>query len=277
MVRDATAGDLLAATARWTAAVRATESERDDGLYRDPWAEALAGLEGMAWVRERPPESVLPIVLRTRYFDDWLETVASDGIRQVVLLGAGLDTRAFRLRWPPDMALFEVDRPLVLNHKAEVLHRAGARPACLRRTVGADLTQPWADRLIEAGFDPGRPSAWLLEGFLFYLPVDAVARLLDDLAPLACGGSRLGFDIVNGAMLTSPWTRPWIEMQARAGAPWIGTMDDPVAELALRGWRAHLTQAGQPDASHGRWTLPVIPTDMPGMPHNWFVTAVRAP
>lgn len=85
----------------------------------------------------------------------------------------------------------------------------------------------------------------------------------------------MGFDIINGVVLTSPWTRPWVEMQAAAGAPWIGTMDDPVRSLAERGWQATLTQAGQPDANHGRWPLPIIPTTMPGMPHNWYVTAAR--
>ena len=79
----------------------------------------------------------------------------------------------------------------------------------------------------------------------------------------------------NHAVLTSPWTRPWVEMQAQAGAPWIGTLDDPVAFLAERGWTATLTQAGAPDAHYGRWTLPVLPTTAPDMPHNWYVTAHR--
>ena len=86
-------------------------------------------------------------------------------------------------------------------------------------------------------------------------------------------GSWLGFDIINGAVLTSPWTKPWVDMQAREGAPWIGTLDDPESTLASLGWTATLTQAGQPDANHGRWTLPVIPVKIPDMPHNWFVTA----
>ena len=134
----------------------------------------------------------------------------------------------------------------------------------------------WREALVAAGFDPSRPSAWLLEGLLFYLDPQAIAALIDELTRLAAPGSELGFDIVNGAMLTSRWTRPWVEMQAAAGAPWIGTIDDPVGFLAARGWQATLTQAGQPDASHGRWTLPVLPTTMPDMPHNWFVTARKA-
>ena len=80
---------------------------------------------------------------------------------------------------------------------------------------------------------------------------------------------------MNGAVLTSPWTRPWVEMQAAAGAPWVGTMEDPIAFLAQRGWQAGLTQAGQPDVDHGRWTLPVLPLTQPDIPHSWLVTAVR--
>lgn len=266
----------LEATARWTAAVRAAESARADALLRDPWAGALAGPDGMAWTAERTPGSVLPIVLRTRYFDDWLEgTLAGGPIRQAVLLAAGLDTRAFRLTWAAGARCFEVDRPAVLGHNAAILEGAGARPRCDRRPVEADLAAPWGDALLAAGFDAARPAAWLLEGIMFYLPNDVIRRVLDGVTALAAPGSVLGFDIVNGEMLLSPWTRPWMDMQAAAGAPWIGTMDDPVGELAGLGWRASLTQAGQPDANHGRWTLPVIPTTMPAMPHNWFVTAER--
>ncbi len=264
----------LEATACWTAAVRAAESARRDRLFMDPWAEALAGPEGRAWIDVRSPDSVVPIVLRTRYFDDWLDRVSgADAIRQVVLLAAGLDTRAYRLDWPNHTQLFELDQPAVLRHKDGILTARGARPRCSRRAVEADLTGRWTDALLAAGFDRSRPSGWLLEGFLFYVPGGDIVRLLDAVTGLATPGSQVGFDIINGAVLTSPWTRSWVAMQADAGAPWIGTMDDPVRFLADRGWQAALTQAGQPEANHGRWNLPVIPTTMPDMPHNWYVTA----
>lgn len=266
----------LEATAHWTAAVRAAETARPDGLFHDPWADLLSGPEGRAWIEQRSPESVLPIILRTRYFDEWLERVTGrDAIRQVVLMAAGLDTRAYRLAFPGDTRLFELDRSAVLEHKAAILRAADALPRCDRRVVEADLTEPWADALIAAGFRQGQPTAWLLEGFLFYLPGEALVRVLDGVTALAGPGSCMGFDMINEAMLTSPWTRTWVEMQAKAGAPWIGALDDPVGFLAARGWRAVLTQAGQPDANHGRWTLPVLPTTAPEMPHDWFVTAVR--
>jgi hypothetical protein len=101
-------------------------------------------------------------------------------------------------------------------------------------------------------------------------------HILDEVCRLAAAGSWLGFDCINAATLTSPWTRPWLEMQASQGAPWLGTLDDPIQFLAERGWQAGLSQAGAADAHHGRWTLPVIPSDMPGMPHNWYVTALKS-
>lgn len=276
MAENTSRSSALEATARWTAAARARESRRSDRLFDDPWAAALAGPEGMGWLAKRPPDSVLPMVLRTRYFDDWLGLISGrDGIRQVVLMAAGLDTRAYRLDWPEGTRLFELDRPAVLHHKEAVLAAASASSRCTRIAVEADLTGAWADALLAVGFDITQPSGWLLEGLLFYLPSEAIARLFDEVSRLAAPGSRLGGDVMNGATLTSPWTRSWVEMQAEAGAPWLGTLDDPESFLAGRGWYATLSQAGQPDAHYGRWTLPVIPTTMPDMPHNWYVTARR--
>ncbi len=266
----------LEATARWTAAARALESSREDGLLSDPWARDLAGPEGLAWLDGRTPDNVLPMVLRTRFFDDWLAAVLARGaVRQVVIPGAGLDTRCYRLDWPAGVRCFEIDRPDTLRDKAEILDRASAVPRCHREVVEADLLGRWTDAVLAAGFDLAQPSAWILEGLLFYLEPDAIARLLGQVSGLASAGSELGFDIVNHAVLTSPWTSPWVAMQAAAGAPWLGTMEDPTGFLAELGWQATMTQAGQPDANHGRWTLPVIPTTMPDMPHNWFVTARR--
>jgi methyltransferase (TIGR00027 family) len=88
---------LLASTAHWTAAVRARESAREDALFHDPWAAALSGEQGMAWIEQRSPESLIPMVLRTRFFDDFLQRLAMDhAIRQIVVMAAGLDTRALR-------------------------------------------------------------------------------------------------------------------------------------------------------------------------------------
>lgn len=274
MAEKVTSHQWLGSTARWTAAVRARESAGEDRLFDDPWAAALAGKEGAEWIEPRSADSVVPMVIRTRFFDDFLQRITlQSAIRQVVLMAAGLDTRAFRLNWPEGTRLFELDQSPVLKYKEQVLRSAGARPACQRQTIEADLTGPWKERLIKAGFDAQHPSGWLLEGFLFYLPNESVAHLLDEVSSLAAPGSWMGFDIINSPMLTSPLTRQWVEMQANSGAPWIGTMDDPEGFLAARGWKASLTQAGAQDANYGRWPYPIIPTTMSDMPHNWFVSA----
>ncbi len=268
----------LGATALWTASARANESEREDRLFDDPWAAVLAGPEGEAWRAQQAGGAfnTAPMVIRTRYFDDFLQNVVlQHGVRQVVILAAGLDTRAFRLPWPPDTRVFELDQSTVLKYKEQVLGGAGAQPTCERHITAADLTEPWKDALLQSGFDPQAASVWLLEGLLFYLSNDTITEILDGVTSLACTGSWIGFDIVNATTLTSPITRAWIEMQAKMGAPWVGAMDDPESFLAERGWQAELTQPGAPDANFGRWTLPVIPVKMPNMPHNWYVTAQK--
>jgi methyltransferase (TIGR00027 family) len=118
MAETGSHNDSLGLTARWTASARAKESQRSERLFHDPWAASLAGPEGEAWLKQRPAESVIPIVIRARYFDDFLQNVSGrEGIRQVVLMGAGLDTRAFRLDWPEKTLLFELDQQSVLSHK----------------------------------------------------------------------------------------------------------------------------------------------------------------
>lgn len=266
----------LHATARWTAAVRAGERARPDRLVDDPWAELLAGPEGMAWLAGRSPASVLPIVIRTRYFDDWLRRVVIGGpVRQVVLLAAGLDTRAFRMPWPAGTTVFEIDRADVLDAKAIALDAAWTAPAAERRMVPADLGGPFADDLAECGFEPSEPAAFLAEGVSFYLAIEAIRHCLGEVSRIAARGSQLGFDCVNAAVLTSPLTRAWIELQAAAGAPWVGALDDPAGTVAALGWTPTLVQPGEPGANHGRWTLPVPPADRPDLPHHWYLTATR--
>ncbi len=268
--------DEVGATARWTAAARALESQRPDAILDDPWARQLAGESGMGWLAQQAPGSTLPMVIRTRFFDDWLRSAMTDrGLRQAVLLGAGLDTRAWRLSWPEGCTVFEVDRAAVLDAKAAVLDGVSASAACRRVPVVGDLADRWSGRLLTAGLDPTKRAIWLAEGLLFYLDNELVRDVLRAVTRLSAAGSRLAFDIPNGAVLSSPYTRAWIEMQAAAGAPWRGTMDDPTAELGALGWRASVTQPGEGDTGHGRWTMPVPPAAAVDLPHSWYVTAVR--
>jgi methyltransferase (TIGR00027 family) len=272
MSAEVESNGLLAATAFWTAAVRAHESARADRLFDDPWAAVLAGEPGESWIAQRTPESVLPIALRTRFFDDYLQrVVAEEGIRQVILVAAGLDTRAFRLKWPPGLRLFELDQTPVLAYKGEVLRAAGATPTCSRRAVAVDLLGDWTLPLVEAGFAPHEPAVWLLEGLLFYLPPQELKELLEQTLDLAAPESAIAFDAIDSLTLTSPLTKSWVQMQAEAGAPWLGTLDDPEGLLARHGWQATLTALGAPDANYGRWPYPTIPARAPDVPHLWYV------
>lgn len=268
---------VIESTARWIAAVRAHESRRDDRLFHDPWAAALAGHEGEGWYAPRADSpSVQIIAIRVRFFDDFLQHVTMDhGVRQVVLLAAGFDTRAFRLPWPPGTRIFELDRADVLGEKEAVLRATNARPCCERRVIAADLAGPWTDLLMAAGFHRGRPSCWLLEGILFYLPNDTTRHILAAIGGLSAPGSLLAFDVMNRATLTHAWTRQWIEMQDKLGAPFIGTMDDPGEVLGPDGWTTTQVQAGDKEANYGRWPYPPIPLDVPDIPRHWFVTAEK--
>lgn len=136
-----------------------------------------------------------------------------------------------------------------------------------------DLTGDWGEALLGVGFDSRQPTGWLLEGLLFYLANEQITGLLAAVSRLAAPGSWLGCDLINSAVLSSPYTRQWVEMQAQAGAPWVGALDDPEGFLRALGWQVSLSQAGAPDANYGRWTLPVLPIHAAELPHNWYVTA----
>src|SRR5687768_9152411 len=121
--------DPIGQTARWVAAARALESQRPDRLFHDPFAAALAGAEGITFLRTIGPTAAVVtayLALRTRFLDDLLRETVAAGTRQLVILAAGLDSRAFRLPWPDDLTLYELDRPAVLAAKAAVMNDLAA-------------------------------------------------------------------------------------------------------------------------------------------------------
>jgi len=274
----------VGSTGLWTAAIRARESVREDALFVDPLTAHLARSGGSSWIEHAhnsDPQgqefASIGVVIRTRFFDDFLQQATQNTqIRQVVILATGMDTRAYRLSWPPHTTLFELDQPQVLASKEQLLASASATLNCQRRTIGVDLSQPWANVLQEASFDPGQPSVWLMEGFLQYLPPEAMLQIFDAITSLSTTGSQLGFDVVNQDMFTSPWTRTWVETLKQAGVPWRSFLDQPETTLAERGWQATVVQPGDPSANYGRWPFPAMPDrSVPGMPRNFLVTAMR--
>ncbi len=265
------------------AAARARESERLDRLFDDPLAAALAGPEGFAWLERmeaaaRSNSPGLYPVIRTRFFDDFLlDTCKASGIRQVVLAAAGLDTRAFRLDWPADTQLYELDLPEVLDAKDAVIEAAEARASSERRTVRVDLKEAdWPEALLTAGYRPESQSVWLIEGLLFYLTTDDVHGLLDKVSALTAIGSHLGLDVTNRGLFFSPVAWPMRAALARRGATGRFGTNAPEKLMANHGWKADVTQPGEEGANFGRWPPPMLPREIPGVPRSFLVTARRA-
>jgi methyltransferase (TIGR00027 family) len=198
----------VGSTALFVATARALEAQKPDPLAVDPYAEVFCRAVGgpAADVLDgKVPEHHLKTPdwgehfvnfqgARTRYFDEYFGRAAGAGVRQVVILAAGLDSRAYRLDWPSGTTIFELDRPQVLDFKREVLSAHGARPRTERREIAVDLREDWPQALRDSGFDPAKPSAWIAEGLLIYLPADAQEQLFTGIDRLAAQGSHVGIE-----------------------------------------------------------------------------------
>src|SRR6201993_3798687 len=128
--------------------------------------------------------------VQTRFFDEFFMSAAARGIRQAVIVAAGLDSRTYRLDWPSGTAVFEVDQPKVLEFKERVLAERAAEPAADRFEVAADLRDDWSKPLRAAGFDPHSPAAWSVEGILPYLTGAAQDTLFTRISELSAPGSH---------------------------------------------------------------------------------------
>jgi len=269
-------------TSRWMAAARARESAREDRLFDDPLAARLSGPAGFKWLRTMDLAATtlgagpgLFSVIRTRFFDEFLaDAVHRSGIRQVVLLAAGMDARAFRLEWPSGTRLYELDLTRVLDLKEVELSRLVTTETCERCPVGVDLSgETWPRALADAGHDPEEPSVWLAEGFFLYLNAAEANGLLHKVGVLSASGSRFGADFINRDFLFSPPAWPLLESFAWLGSPLRFGTNEPESLLAGHGWHARAVQPGEPAADYGRWPYPVPPKSISGLPRSFLLTA----
>jgi methyltransferase (TIGR00027 family) len=269
--------DPVGFTARMTAAARARETERPDRLFSDPFASALAGPEGLAFLERHdatfgggPQQN---FAVRTRFYDErLLEATRDSPVRQVVLPAAGLDTRAFRLDWPPGVDLYELDQAEVLTYKESVLSPLGADLRCNRRTIAVDLRDPWTKALVAAGYRSGESTIWLAEGFLFYLPEAAVKQLLEDAASLSIAGSRFYADLPTQTFLRSPAAESFVALYTAMGAPFQFSTDEPEAVFRQHGWTAEVLRTDEQGIRLGRPLGPVPPV---GPPRGILIDAQR--
>ena len=202
-------------TATMVAAGRAMASKAETPLINDPFAEPLVRAVGvdffvkmmdgdvdLSLLPNASPERTQAIAdgmgVRTKYFDDYLLAAVGTGVRQVVILASGLDSRAYRLDWPSETVVYEIDQPQVIEFKTATLADLGAEPTAMRRTVPIDLRADWPAALRAAGLDVNAPTAWLAEGLLIYLPSDAQDRLFDNITALSAPGSAIATEYVPG-------------------------------------------------------------------------------
>jgi methyltransferase (TIGR00027 family) len=203
----------VGATALSVAAARAVETATAEPLIRDEFAFLLVSTAGQPWERLASPGfewigddqhgrrahrlACDYQAVRTHFFDSYFADAVAAGIRQMVILAAGLDSRAYRLDWPAGTTVYEIDQPQVVRYKTATLESAGAAPKATRRTVPVDLRGDWPAALSAAGFDRSQPTAWLAEGLLPYLPAEAQDRLFDTLTELSAPGSQVAVEAFN--------------------------------------------------------------------------------
>ncbi len=279
-------------TALLVAGARARESARSDRLFHDPLAQRF-----VTAARQISPDAADldtagsprsdvdrwradSVAVRTRFFDDCLGQACASGCRQVVLLAAGLDTRAFRLAWPDGVRLFEIDLPDVFAFKERVLAECMAKPACERTVVPADLREDWPAALRAAGFRRESLTAWLAEGLLMYLSEPERDQLFDRMGEVSSAGSRLALDHRAGffAVPSLP-----IDSEGRASPARLArlaassqadlSLIEPAAWLAGHGWQASVHAPAELSGRYARPVPPPLQAESPGSAHSWLATA----
>jgi methyltransferase (TIGR00027 family) len=302
----------VGATALGVAAGRAAETERENPLISDPFARIFLNAAGDGiWnffaAPELPPEileaepdvavqmesMVGYMASRTAFFDTFFLDAARSGVTQAVILAAGLDSRAWRLPWPDQTTVYELDQPRVLEFKASTIAAYGAdhgaEPTCHRVAVAVDLRHDWPAALQQAGFDPSAPSAWSVEGLLPYLPAAAHELLFERIHSLAAAGSRIaveapGPDWMDEGIRARRRERmdrlralmakadPQRELPSTEELFYFEEREDVGQWLGRHGWEVAATPAPQLMAGYGRG-LPEGVDDT--SPRTQFVSAVR--
>lgn len=194
---------------------------------------------------------------RARFCEDGLKVAVQTGTRQYVILGAGLDTFAFREpAFTAKYPVFEVDHPLTQADKCRRIRRAQWPCTKNLHFVAADLTKDdWTDKLTEAGFDPAKKTffAWL--GVCYYLSVGQIELLLDRLADLSADGSSLLFDYAGEGLFSSPIRRVqnMVAMAAAGGEPMRSCFGYAALERLLEGHQYRLYEWMTPRAIQARY------------------------
>jgi methyltransferase (TIGR00027 family) len=172
-------------TAFWVAHYRAVETARPDALFRDPFAERLAGERGKQIAAQMPmaPMTGWVLAIRTTIIDEFLQRAIAEGVETVINLGAGLDARPYRMDLPTSLRWIEADYPQMIAYKEERL--ASEKPKCRLERVKVDLADEAARGELLDHINMSSPKMLALtEGVIPYLSDEQVGSLADDLRGL---------------------------------------------------------------------------------------------
>jgi methyltransferase (TIGR00027 family) len=298
----------VGATALGVASARAAETLSEHPLISDPYAQVFLDAVGDGvWNWHSAPqlpdqlteaEPNLPLQMqamvgymasRTAFFDKFFLDATGAGIRQAVILAAGLDSRSWRLQWPAGTTVYELDQPRVLEFKAATLAAHGAEPACHRVAVAVDLRQDWPAALRQAGFDASVPSVWSAEGLMPYLPAVAQDLLFERVQALTVSGSRVAVEALGPKFLDPEFreTRrarmdrirelmadvdPQREIPRTDELWYFEEREDVGGWFGRHGWDVAVTPSDELMAGYGRKAPKEVEDQVPG---NLFVGAER--
>jgi methyltransferase (TIGR00027 family) len=295
-------------TATMVAAARAVASRADHPLINDQFAEPLVRAVGVDLLTRLASGELNPaelaqqeeeagddnsargmarmadnMAVRTKFFDEFFTEATKAGVRQVVILASGLDSRAYRLPWPETTVVYEIDQPQVIEFKSRTLAAQGAAPTADRRAVAIDLREDWPGALRTAGFDPTRPTAWSAEGLLGYLPPEAQDRLLDTVTELSAPGSRFATESVSNIdpdheqkmkermrVMSERWRKHGFDLDMTS-LVYFGDRNEAAAYLADHGWRLTTSNVRDLFAANG---LPPIEDDGMPRPDLFYVSGI---
>jgi methyltransferase (TIGR00027 family) len=224
-------------TARWVAVYRAMETERPDAIFRDPFADRLAGQRGRDILDEMPQGRAYawPMIVRTAVFDEIvLDAVRNRKADLVINLAAGLDARPWRLQLPPSLHWVDVDLPGILNYKTETLR--DEPPVCRYEAVTLDLQDVEARRVLFSRLGATSSRAIVItEGLLIYLPPEQVAALAADLHAQASLKEWV-IDLAS-PQLIKRMAKTWGKKLEGSGSPFLFAPPEGTEFFRPYGWR----------------------------------------
>ena len=284
----------LGKTALYTCAARAYETKNrpiSEALFNDPYAEVLSGEYGFGYIKaiaetfkyDIPLEIKVKyyadtVSVRTAYFDKVLEKALEiDKIKQIIILAVGGDCRPYRMNFPNDCKIFELDLPDVIEYRNKILKDLGAKCSCELITLGSDITNGdiWMKQLKERGFNDEKKSLFLLEGLLMYLKNEEIEALLKNISLLCASGSILAGDVLSDESLKSEKAKMFHETWSVWGSPMVSSCSYPEKLIEKFVFDCKVNVFGDQGANFGRF--PNYPNELleEGNPRHFYFSAIK--